>query len=111
MRLIKKLLWILFLSLMVLASVAVGYYFAVTKDVALQKDKLQLSQQNVLVYDRYGNEIQPAGVFSNKQSTPIEEIPQHTKQAFISVEDKRFYTHGGFDSRRILKAVLWRNAR
>lgn len=106
MRLIKKLLWILFLSLMLLASVAVGYYFAVTKDVALQKDKLQLSQQNVLVYDRYGNEIQTAGVFSNKQSTPIEEIPQHTKQAFISVEDKRFYTHGGFDSRRILKAVL-----
>ena len=106
MRLIKKLFWILFLLLMVLTSVAVGYYFAVTKDATLQKDKLQLNQQNVILYDYSGEVIQNVGIFTNKQSTPIEDIPQHVKHAFISVEDKRFYAHSGFDVRRIAKAVI-----
>lgn len=36
---------------------------------------------------------------------PIEEIPDLVKQAFISAEDKNFYTHQGFDSRGIAAAV------
>ena len=29
--------------------------------------------------------------------TPIDEIPDRVKQAFISAEDKNFYAHHGFD--------------
>ena len=29
--------------------------------------------------------------------TPIEEIPDQVKQAFISAEDKNFYEHSGYD--------------
>ena len=36
--------------------------------------------------------------------TPIEEIPDIVKQAFISAEDKNFYTHAGYDLRGILAA-------
>ncbi|WP_112324160.1 penicillin-binding protein 1A [Oceanibium sediminis] len=38
--------------------------------------------------------------------TPIEEIPDVVKQAFISAEDKNFYEHGGFDPVGIVKAVI-----
>ena len=39
---------------------------------------------------------------------PFEEIPQHLRDAFISIEDKNFYEHSGIDLRAILRAV-WQN--
>ena len=37
--------------------------------------------------------------------TPIDEIPDRVKQAFISAEDKNFYAHHGFDPRGIVAAL------
>jgi penicillin-binding protein 1A len=37
--------------------------------------------------------------------TPIDEIPDRIKQAFISAEDKNFYEHHGFDPRGIAVAL------
>ena len=37
---------------------------------------------------------------------PIEEIPDLVKQAFISAEDKNFYTHHGYDARGIAAAAI-----
>jgi penicillin-binding protein 1A len=37
--------------------------------------------------------------------TPAEEIPDLVKQAFISAEDKNFYTHKGYDARGIAAAA------
>jgi len=38
--------------------------------------------------------------------TPAEDIPDLLKQAFISAEDKNFYSHGGYDARGIAAAVV-----
>ncbi|SHE57292.1 penicillin-binding protein 1A [Ruegeria intermedia] len=38
--------------------------------------------------------------------TPSEEIPDLVKQAFISAEDKNFYTHQGYDPRGIIAAAI-----
>ncbi|MDR9393601.1 penicillin-binding protein 1A [Roseovarius sp. SYSU LYC5161] len=38
--------------------------------------------------------------------TPAEEIPDLVKQAFISAEDKNFYTHPGYDARGIAAAIV-----
>ena len=38
--------------------------------------------------------------------TPSEEIPELIKQAFISAEDKNFYTHAGYDARSIAAAGI-----
>jgi penicillin-binding protein 1A len=38
--------------------------------------------------------------------TPAEEIPDLVKYAFISAEDKNFYTHGGYDPRGIAAAIV-----
>jgi penicillin-binding protein 1A len=37
--------------------------------------------------------------------TPAEDIPDLVKQAFISAEDKNFYSHGGFDALGIASAL------
>lgn len=38
--------------------------------------------------------------------TPAEDIPDLVKQAFISAEDKNFYSHAGYDMRGIAAAVV-----
>ncbi|MGI3170376.1 penicillin-binding protein 1A [Pseudooceanicola sp. C21-150M6] len=37
---------------------------------------------------------------------PADEIPDLVKEAFISAEDKNFYTHAGYDTRGILAAMV-----
>jgi penicillin-binding protein 1A len=41
-------------------------------------------------------------------NTSNRELPNHLKQAFISAEDKRFFSHKGFDPIALLRAS-WRN--
>lgn len=35
----------------------------------------------------------------------LEDVPEHVKNAFIAVEDKRFYEHSGVDIRSIMRAI------
>ena len=46
--------------------------------------------------------------FANERRlfSPIEEIPPLVQNAFISAEDKNFYTHAGYDPIGIVKAIL-----
>ncbi len=83
---------------------AIGYYFAVTKDVRLYPEKLRLDEKSITVFDHNGDPIPTAAIFG--QTVRIDELPEHTKRAFVSTEDRRFYSHNGFDMRRIAKAAL-----
>ena len=104
MKVLRKILFIIFLSFSVLILSGLGYYFAVTKDTKLQPQKLLLDEKNIVIYDENGEIASVAtGI---KQTVPLSEIPQKTRQAFIDTEDKRFFTHNGFDFRRIVKATL-----
>jgi penicillin-binding protein 1A len=47
---------------------------------------------------------------THRKLIPYEEIPTHVRNAFIAVEDKRFFEHEGIDLRRIIGALL-RNIR
>lgn len=42
----------------------------------------------------------------NRYWAPIQNMPDNLKNAFIAIEDKRFYEHGGFDFKRTGGAVL-----
>ncbi|MGQ0813304.1 MAG: penicillin-binding protein 1A [Gemmatimonadota bacterium] len=46
--------------------------------------------------------------FFQERRTPIEiaTLPDHVQQAFVAVEDKRFYRHDGLDYRRIFTAAI-----
>lgn len=110
MRIIKKLLWLAILGALLLASIAAGYYLAVTKDAVLDPQKLILSENNLLVYDSGGEFVENVSAIAIKQTAKIENIPLHTQLAFVHTEDKRFYKHDGFDVKRIAKAA-WNNVK
>ena len=55
------------------------------------------------IYNREGQIIDEYAA-ERRLFTPAEEIPDIVKQAFISAEDKNFYTHAGYDLRGIAAA-------
>lgn len=105
MKRIKKLLLCFLAFLCVLFLFAIGYYLAVTNDAVLMDEKLLLNEQSVLLYDENGAIVQGATSFI-RQTARHKDIPKHTKEAFIAVEDKRFFSHRGFDYKRIAAATL-----
>ncbi len=105
-----KILRIFLLSgLIVFSLLFIGagvYYLRATKDVRLQPEKLLLEELSTKVYDENGNPVQSAGTLAKKNTVKAEDLPEYAKRAFIDVEDKRFYSHSGFDVKRIAKATL-----
>jgi len=57
------------------------------------------------ILDRNGEVLYD--IFSQQRRTPVtfEEVPLYLKQATISIEDKNFYTHQGFDPLGILRGL------
>ena len=101
MRILRKLFKFLFLLLLILACVGVGYYFIATKTTVLQPEKLTLNEHTVVIYDKYGEEVQNTASFFHKQAVKVDHISKHVLNAVISTEDKRFYKHNGFQGRRV----------
>ena len=75
-------------------------YFSNTKDASLDVEKLPTSNSQITVLDEYGKQI-------NKNNyIKLEDMAKYLPQAFIAIEDKRFYYHGGIDPIRIAGATV-----
>ena len=77
------------------------YFLIVTADVRLDRTRLTMPTANITLYDAFGEEM-PAAAAGNSLSR----LPAHVGQAFVAVEDKRFYKHHGVDVRRMAGALL-----
>ncbi|MBQ8428744.1 MAG: transglycosylase domain-containing protein [Clostridia bacterium] len=106
MKLLKKILWLCFILFLLAVSAVFGYYYAVTKNVALRPEKLTFNEKSVLFYDHQNNLVSNSEFLYSEQNTKISDIPKYVQQAFVDVEDKRFYKHNGFDFKRICGATI-----
>jgi len=62
-------------------------------------------QQSTKILSHDGRLI--AELFQERRTpVSIDALPDHVKQAFISIEDKRFYGHRGYDPRGIARALV-----
>lgn len=58
------------------------------------------------IYDNEGNEMQELGAENLEQEyVSISKISDHVKNAFVAIEDRKFYQHQGVDMQGILRAV------
>ncbi|MBR2341207.1 MAG: transglycosylase domain-containing protein [Clostridia bacterium] len=106
MKILKKLLKIFLLLLLLTIFFFIGYYFSVTKDVALSPEKLTINENTAQIYDANDKEFANASTLVAQEITRIADIPEHTKWAFIDTEDRSFFSHNGFNVKRIVKALL-----
>jgi len=66
------------------------------------KDNFAVS---TLIYDRYGKLLYEIYADENRVPIKLEELPPHVLQATVSIEDKNFYKHWGFDVSGIIRAI------
>lgn len=57
------------------------------------------------IYDINGNEIANVHAAENRRPVKIQQVPKDLQNAFVAVEDNRFYEHSGVDPRGILRAL------
>ncbi len=99
MKLLKKFVYFIFVSCIVITIFFVGLYI-----YALSLPKIDINNiNNVTIYDNK-NEI----IFNgngNKEWISLKDISPYLIDATLSTEDKRFYTHPGFDFLRIMKSI------
>ncbi len=65
------------------------------------------SNFSTFVYDNEGNQISKlVAADSNRIMVSSEQIPEHLKNAFVAIEDERFYSHNGIDIKGLMRAVV-----
>ncbi len=98
----KRSVWkIIFWSLFILV-IAVGSAVAVIAsgyiNDAPELDPSRLATvETSYLYDVHGNEITALHEEQNRMVVSLDEIPVHVRNAFVAIEDERFYSHFGFD--------------
>jgi penicillin-binding protein 1A len=96
--------WLVLGGLMAIAGL-VAIFVIYGKDLP---DHAQLARYEPATLSRiYSGEGRLMDEFARERRifTPIDEIPDRIKQAFVSAEDKNFYEHHGFDARGIAVAI------
>jgi penicillin-binding protein 1A len=63
----------------------------------------------VTLQDRNGHVLAVRGPLYAR-AVALDSLPEHVPQAFLAIEDQRFYEHSGVDFRGVVRAV-WRNVR
>ncbi|EIM74916.1 penicillin-binding protein [Nitratireductor aquibiodomus RA22] len=58
----------------------------------------------VTFLDRYGNEIGQRGIIQ-RDSVPVDELPDHVIKAVLATEDRRFFSHFGIDFMGLARAL------
>ncbi|GIO11534.1 penicillin-binding protein 1F [Cohnella xylanilytica] len=111
-------LWLSFVVLFAVVCAVVGYLLVILNGERILSnniDKLNDMEQSSRVVDAQGNELAKLSVLGgNREYIMIKDIPKKVQQAFVAVEDKRFYEHGGVDiwgiGRALVKDVIARSA-
>lgn len=104
MKIFKRVLICIAVSICLLLTIFLVYSLSVTADVRLQAEKLSLNSICIRVFDHDGKE--ETGGVSDKNTVPYEKFPKSLIHAFLATEDRRFYSHHGFDVKRMAKAFL-----
>lgn len=92
-----------FLAVLVVGS---GYAFAIIKATPpLNVDDVLSLNQPSSIYDSKGEFMDNLHTDEERYVIDSKKIPANLKNAFVSIEDERFYKHNGIDIQRILGAA------
>ena len=104
-----KVTLIIFFILLLATLVGLGFYISSiyinARAMKLNEDILSSPYISVQVYDKENKPLKEDNEI-NRNFAKIDELSADTKNAFISIEDKSFYSHHGVNYKRIAKAML-----
>jgi len=111
-RAVTTVAWAAVIACSLATGVALQQLIALRTVVEGLADQLTLDAgpESTLIYD--GNDAVVSALFEQHRiGVPLAKVSAHVVNAVVAIEDKRFWTHGGIDLRRIARAaaVNWRS--
>lgn len=96
----------LFVFIILLTGVLAVTAFAYVKDApSLNPDQL-IAPQSSTVYDMDNEKVLDIAGEEYRKTIPLEQVPERVQNAFLAVEDARFWDHHGVDVKRIAGALV-----
>lgn len=109
----SKLRWLwatleILIALGIIGAIAGGAYAAITiahADTIHPEQIYNTLEVSTHIYDDKGNLTDDIYLSENREIAKYDELPENLKNAFIAIEDKTFWTHHGFNIKRIFGAI------
>lgn len=107
-----RILLYIFLSLFVVGLIGAGVVYKYVTDVLSETPPIEiydinvLLEENSIIYDANGNELEKVEDSGLRTIVPYEKIDKDLINAIVAVEDKTFWKHQGFNYVRLVGAVL-----
>ncbi len=98
---------ILFIILSILFAFVIfvsATYIIMTSGARLDDKKFKSTERGAVYYDVFGEVVSEEDM--GVEIADSKDIPEHVKNAFVAIEDKRFYSHHGVDFKGLLRAMV-----
>ena len=103
---IKKILISISLSIIFICVYTISFTLSLSKWKNYDPNNLYNFNLTTSLYDKNNNEYLCVDGGENRVLVDADNLPDHVKNAFISIEDARFYEHNGIDLIRIFGAII-----
>ena len=75
-------------------------------DFEITKEELVIGSSNSIILDKDGNKLAELSGDENRKIIKLDQMPKNLKNAYVAIEDERFYKHNGVDIKRTGAAVV-----
>ncbi|MFC3079613.1 transglycosylase domain-containing protein [Phenylobacterium terrae] len=91
-------------ALILFCAIAAGLFVYLSMTLPLGRALQPLADPSLVIEDSGGRPIARLGGYK-EPPVEVEKLPPHVAQAFIAIEDRRFYSHPGIDPRGLARAM------
>lgn len=106
----KAFIVLFILCILCVAGAGIGMFNAIIStapDIAEIEQSVQLEGFQTTIYNQNGEELTTLSTAnSNRIYVEYENIPENLTNAFVAIEDERFWQHNGIDAKGILRAFF-----
>ncbi len=103
---VRRTLYLISAAIILMAGLTGGYLYWCLSDIPdVSRLEAYAPFETSILYSS-DNEMLAELYLEKRTFVPHEEIPEHIKNAFIAIEDKRFYEHHGVDFIRVIAAAI-----
>ncbi|AYE35448.1 transglycosylase domain-containing protein [Clostridium septicum] len=105
-KIFKRIFLGMLIVLLLFSVIGLGYIFAIIKSAPpLDVNSILNLSQPSMLYDNNGEYIDNLPTEEERYIIKFENMPENLRNAYVAIEDERFYEHKGIDIKRILGAL------